>query len=321
MPGLLRIVGLGLLAALLPQMSLAQDFPNRPIKLIVPFPAGGPADTIARVVGQKMQELIGQPVIIDNRGGAGGITGVDAVAKAEPNGYTIGISSPGAIAINPSVQTNLPYNVQKDLKPISLVVKVPEILVVAPNVEAKTIAELLALSKSKSINFASTGSGSMPHLAAELFKLKSGVQAVHIPYRGAAPAVNDLLGGQVQFMFADIPVLLPHVQAGTFKALGIGSVKRSPALPDLKTMGEQGLPDVLADNWYGLIAPAATPADIIAKLNRVANESVKSKDVIDKLAAQGADAEGSTSDEMDKLIVAETKKWGDVIKQSGVKLD
>ena len=321
MPGLLRYVGLALVAALLPQASLAQDFPNRPIKLIVPFPAGGPADTIARVVGGKMQDLIGQPVVIDNRGGAGGITGVDAVAKAEPNGYTIGITSPGAIAINPSVQTNLPYNVQKDLKPISLVVKVPEILVVAPNVEAKTIAELLALSKAKSINFASTGTGSMPHLAAELFKLKSGVQTVHIPYRGAAPAVNDLLGGQVQFMFADIPVLLPHVKAGTFKALGIGSTKRSPALPDLKTMGEQGLPDVLADNWYGLIAPAATPPDIIAKLNKVANEAVKSKDVIEKLAAQGADAEGSTSDDMNKLILSETKKWGDVIRQSGVKLE
>jgi tripartite-type tricarboxylate transporter receptor subunit TctC len=321
MPGLLRYVGLALVAALLPQASLAQDYPNRPIKLIVPFPAGGPADTIARVVGGKMQDLLGHPVVIDNRGGAGGITGVDAVAKAEPNGYTIGITSPGAIAINPSAQTNLPYNVQKDLKPISLVVKVPEILVVAPNVEAKTIAELLALSKAKSINFASTGTGSMPHLAAELFKLKSGVQAVHIPYRGAAPAVNDLLGGQVQFMFADIPVLLPHVQAGTFKALGIGSTKRSPALPDLKTMGEQGLPDVLADNWYGLIAPAATPPDIIAKLNRIANEAVKSKDVIEKLAAQGADAEGSSSDDMNKLILSETKKWGDVIRQSGVKLE
>ncbi|WP_152539806.1 tripartite tricarboxylate transporter substrate binding protein [Afipia sp. P52-10] len=321
MPGLIRSVALAVAALLLPQAAQAQDYPNRPIKLIVPFPAGGPADTIARVVGGKMQDLIGQTIVIDNRGGAGGITGVDAVAKAEPNGYTIGITSPGAIAINPSVQTTLPYNVQKDIKAISLVTKVPEILVVAPNVEAKTIAELLALSKAKSINFASTGTGSMPHLAAELFKLKSGVQAVHIPYRGAAPAVNDLLGGQVQFMFADIPVLLPHVQAGTFKALGIGSAKRSPALPDLKTMGEQGLPDVLADNWYALIAPSGTPPEIVAKLNRIANEAVKSKDVIDKLALQGADAEGSTVEGINQLIVAETKKWGDVIKQSGVKLE
>ncbi|MDQ8730293.1 tripartite tricarboxylate transporter substrate binding protein [Bradyrhizobium sp. LHD-71] len=316
-----RLAWLCLAAVLLPAMGFAQDYPTRPIKLIVPFPAGGPADTIARVYAQRMQELLGQPVIIDNRGGAGGITGVDAVAKAEPNGYTIGISSPGALAINPSAQTSMPYNVQKDLAPIGLVVRVPEILVVAPNVKASTVAELLALSKAQDINFASTGAGSMPHLAAELFKLKSGVKSQHVPYRGAAPAVNDLLGSQVQWMFADIPVLLPHVKAGTFKALGIGSTKRSPALPDLKTFAEQGLPDVLADNWYGLIAPAGTPKDIIAKLNRAANEAAKSKDVIDKLAVQGVDAEGSTPEAFAKMIDDETKKWGEVIRASGVKLE
>lgn len=316
-----RFAWLGLVAVLLPTMSSAQDFPNRAIKLIVPFPAGGPADTIARIYAERMQAILGQPVIVESRSGAGGITGVDAVAKAEPNGYTIGISSPGAMAINPSVQTNMPYNVQKDLKPISLVVRVPEIMVLAPNVKASTVAELLALSKAQDINFASTGAGSMPHLAAELFKLKSGVKAQHVPYRGAAPAVNDLLGNQVQWMFADIPVLLPHVKAGTFKALGIGSTKRSGALPDLKTFAEQGLPDVLADNWYGLIAPAATPADVIAKLNRAANEAAKSKDVIEKLAVQGVDAEGSTQEEFAKMIVDETKKWGDVIRATGIKLD
>jgi tripartite-type tricarboxylate transporter receptor subunit TctC len=316
-----RLAWLALAAMLLPTPGSAQDFPNRAIKLIVPFPAGGPADTIGRIYAQRMQEILGQPVVIDNRSGAGGITGVDAVAKAEPNGYTIGISSPGALAINPSVQTNMPYNVQKDLRPISLVVRVPEILVVAPNVKASTVAELLALSKSTDINFASTGAGSMPHLAAELFKLKSGVKSQHVPYRGAAPAVNDLLGNQVQWMFADIPVLLPHVKAGTFKALGIGSTKRSPALPDLKTFVEQGLPDVLADNWYGLIAPIGTPPDVVAKLNKAANEAAKSKDVIDKLAAQGVDAEGSTGEAFGKMIQDETKKWGDVIRATGVKLE
>jgi tripartite-type tricarboxylate transporter receptor subunit TctC len=316
-----RFAWLCLLAVLLPTAVSAQDFPSRPVKLIVPFPAGGPADTIARTVGQRMSELLGQPVIVESRSGAGGITGVDAVAKAEPNGYTIGISSPGALAINPTFQTNMPYNVEKDLKPISLVVKVPEILVVASGVKAKTIPELVELSKKESINFASTGTGGMPHLAAELFKLKSGAKSLHIPYRGAAPAVNDLLGNQVQWMFADIPVLLPHVQAGTFTPLGIGSTKRSPALPDLKTMGEQGLPDVLAENWYGFIAPAGTPDAIIEKLNRVTNEAVKTKGVIEKLAAQGADAEGSTAAEFAKLIASETKKWGDVIKESGVKLE
>jgi tripartite-type tricarboxylate transporter receptor subunit TctC len=321
MQKLSRLAWLVLAAMLLPTPGSAQDFPNRAIKLIVPFPAGGPADTIGRIYAQRMQEILGQPVVIDNRSGAGGITGVDAVAKAEPNGYTIGISSPGALAINPSVQTNMPYNVQKDLRAISLVVRVPEILVVAPNVKASTVAELLALSKTTDINFASTGAGSMPHLAAELFKLKSGVKSQHVPYRGAAPAVNDLLGSQVQWMFADIPVLLPHVKAGTFKALGIGSTKRSPALPDLKTFAEQGLPDVLADNWYGLIAPIGTPPDVIAKLNKAANEAAKSKDVIEKLAVQGVDAEGSTGEVFGKMIEDETKKWGDVIRATGVKLE
>ena len=316
-----RFAWLGALAVLWSAVAAAQDFPNRSIKLIVPFPAGGPADTIARIYAESLQKQLGQPVIIDNRSGAGGITGVDAVAKADPNGYTIVLSSPGALAINPSVQTNMPYNVQKDLKAISLAVRVPEVLVVAPNVKATNVAELLALSKAQDINFASTGAGSMPHLAAELFKLKSGVKAQHVPYRGAAPAVNDLLGSQVQWMFADIPVLLPHIKAGTFKAIGLGSVKRSPALPELKTFVEQGLPDVLADNWYGFLAPAATPPDVIAKLHNAINEAAKSKEVIDKLGIQGVDAEGSSQEVFAQMIVDETKKWGDVIRATGVKLE
>jgi tripartite-type tricarboxylate transporter receptor subunit TctC len=316
-----RFAWLGALAVLWSAVAAAQDFPNRSIKLIVPFPAGGPADTIARIYAESLQKQLGQPVIIDNRSGAGGITGVDAVAKADPNGYTIVLSSPGALAINPSVQTNMPYNVQKDLKAISLAVRVPEVLVVAPNVKATNVAELLALSKAQDINFASTGAGSMPHLAAELFKLKSGVKAQHVPYRGAAPAVNDLLGSQVQWMFADIPVLLPHIKAGTFKAIGLGSVKRSPALPELKTFVEQGLPDVLADNWYGFLAPAATPPDVIAKLHKAINEAAKSKEVIDKLGIQGVDAEGSSQEVFAQMIVDETKKWGDVIRATGIKLD
>jgi len=316
-----RLAWLGLAAVLLPTVAVAQDFPTRALKLVVPFPAGGPADTIARVYAEKLHQILGQPVIVDNRSGAGGITGVDAVAKAEPNGYTIGLSSPGALAINPSVQTNMPYNVQKDLKPISLAVRVPEVLVVAPNVKATTVAELLALSKTQDLNFASTGAGSMPHLAAELFKLKSGVKAQHVPYRGAAPAVNDLLGNQVQWMFADIPVLLPHIQAGTFKAIGIGSTKRSPQLPDLKTFPEQGLPEVLADNWYGFLAPIATPPAVIEKLHKAINEAATSKEVIDKLGVQGVIAEGSTQEVFAKMIDDETKKWGDVIRATGIKLD
>ena len=316
-----RLAWLAFVAALLPTSGFAEEFPTRAIKLVVPFPAGGPSDMIARTYGKRMEEILGQSIIVENRSGAGGITGVDTVAKSEPNGYTLVISSPGALAINPSVQTTMPYNVQKDLQPISLVVRVPEILVVAPNVKATSVAELLKLSKEQDINFASTGAGSMPHLAAELFKLKSGVKSQHVPYRGAAPAVNDLLGSQVQWLFADIPVLLPHVKAGTFKAIGIGSTKRSPALPDLKTFAEQGLPDVIADNWYGILAPKGTPPEVVAKLNRAINEAAKSKNVIDTLAVQGVDAEATTPEVFGKMIVDETEKWAGVIKATGIKIN
>ncbi len=321
-----RLLALAALAVALgaPALALAEDYPVRPIKLINPFPAGGPADIIARTIGQRMQEILGQPIVVESRAGAGGVTGVDFVAKSQPDGYTIGISSPGALAINPSFQTNMPYNVQKDLAPISLVVKVPEILVVGSAVPAKTLSDFIAWAKQKNgqgVNFGSTGPGGMPHLAAELLMLKAGFKATHLPYKGAAPAVNDLLGNQFQFMFADIPILMPQVKAGNFTALAIGSTKRSPALPDLKTTVEQGFPDVLADNWYGFIAPAATPPAILEKLNKATNEALKDKGVIDKLALQGANVEGSTPEQLAALIASETKRWGDVIKQANLKLE
>lgn len=321
-----RLLALAVMTAavIAPALARADDYPARPIKLINPFPAGGPADIIARTIGQRMQEILGQPIVVESRAGAGGVTGVDFVAKSQPDGYTIGISSPGALAINPSFQSNMPYNVQKDLAPISLVVRVPEILVVGSAVPAKTLPDFIAYAKQKDgqgVNFGSTGPGGMPHLAAELLMLKAGFKATHLPYKGAAPAVNDLLGNQFQFMFADIPILMPQVKAGNFTALAIGSNKRSPALPDLKTTVEQGFPDVLADNWYGFIAPAATPPAILAKLTKATNEALKDKGVIDKLALQGANVEGSTPEELAALIASETKRWGDVIKQANLKLE
>ncbi len=248
----------------------AQEFPTKPIKLIVPFPPGGPNDIIARVVGAKMTELLGQPVVIDNRGGAGGVLGTDAVAKAEPDGYTIAITSAGALAISKSLQEKLPYDTLKDLKPVTLVAKVPELLVVANNVPAKTMPELLALAKAKpgQLNFASTGPGSMPHLAGELFKTSAGIDIVHVPYKGAAPAVNDIVGEQVQMVFLDIPVLLPQVQAGKVRPIAIGSRERVPSLPNVPTTAEVGLPQIEAENWYGMVAPAATPPAVIAKLHQ-----------------------------------------------------
>lgn len=309
-------------ATLWTSVVFAQDYPTRPIKMIVPFPAGGPADIFARAISQRMQELLGQPVILDNRSGVGGVTGIDAVAKADPDGYTIGIGSAGPLAISSGLLKTVPYDATKDLSPIILVVRVPEIAVVASNVPAKNSAELVALAKASpgKINFASTGTGGTTHLAAELYKIKAGIDIVHIPYRGAAPAVTDLLGNQVQMMFADIPVLLPHVKAGVLKPIGMASKTRAPALPDLPTFEEQGIKGVEADNWYGLVAPLKTPPAIIAKLNKAVNDALASADVKDKLTPQGAIVAGGSPEDFGKHLVSEKAKWADVIKAAGVEL-
>jgi tripartite-type tricarboxylate transporter receptor subunit TctC len=214
----------GLWLLLLPTLAAAQDFPTKPIKLIVPFPAGGPNDIIARVVGQRMSEITKQPIIIDNRGGQGGVLGTDAVAKAAPDGYTIGIVSASSLVINPTME-RVPYNVGTDFAPITLVTTVPEMLVVASNVPAKNMSELVALAKAQpgKLNFASAGVGGLPHLAGELLKLTANIDIVHIPYRGAAPAINDLLGQQVQMAFLDLPVILPHIKAGSLRPIALGA--------------------------------------------------------------------------------------------------
>ncbi|MBK5957262.1 LacI family transcriptional regulator [Rhodoplanes elegans] len=313
------VLGLALLLA--PTLAVAQEFPSRPIKLIVPFPAGGPNDIIARTVGQRMQELLGQPVLIDNRGGAGGVLGTDAVAKAEPDGYTIGVTSAGALAISASLQEKIPYDPLKDLKAITLVAKVPEILAVAPDVKASNVAELVALAKAKpgSISFASSGPGSMPHLAGELFKITAGVDIVHIPYRGAAPAVTDILASQVHMVFLDVPVLLPHIRAGKLKAVAIGSPMRATSLPDVPTTAEAGFPQIEAENWYGMVAPAATPPAVVAKLHKAAVEAMQSPEVKEKLAAQGAVLVGDTPEAFAAYIASEIEKWRKVVVAAGVK--
>lgn len=308
-------------AMLLPGAVAAQTYPSRPIKLVVPFPPGGPNDIIARVVAQRMSELLGQTVVIDNRGGAGGVVGTEAIAKAAPDGYTIGIASAGAIAISASLVERVPYDSTKDLTAITLVASVPELLVVPAGLNVNSFAELVAMINAKpgQMNFASTGPGSMPHLAGELLKINGKLNIVHVPYRGAAPAVNDLLGGQVQMMFADIPVLLPHVQAGKLKALAIASKARSPSLPDVKTLGELGLANVDAENWYGMVGPAKMPADIVAKLNAVTVEALKSPDVIQKLSPQGANLVGNKPEEFATFIKSEIAKWAKVVEASGAK--
>ncbi len=304
-----------------PALAAAQDFPNKPIRLIVPFPAGGPNDIIARVVGQRMSELTKQPVLIDNRGGQAGVLGTDAVAKANPDGYTIGIVSASALVISPTME-RVPYDVGRDFAPVTLAVTVPEMLVVASNFPANNMAELVALAKAQpgKFNFASAGVGGLPHLAGELLKLTAKIDIVHVPYRGAAPAINDLLGQQVQMAFLDLPVLLPHIKAGTLRPIALGAPRRAPTAPDVPTTAEVGMPDILIENWYGMIAPAKTPDNIIAALNRIANEAMADPSVKEKLADQGLTVAGDTPEHFRGYIEAETRKWAKVIKDSGVEM-
>jgi tripartite-type tricarboxylate transporter receptor subunit TctC len=309
----------GLSLLLLPAVAAAQDFPTKPIKLIVPFPAGGPNDIIARVVGQRMSELIKQPVLIDNRGGQGGVLGTDAVAKAQPDGYTIGIVSASSLVINPSME-KVGYDVARDFAPITLVVTVPEMLVVASNVPAKNMAELVALAKAEpgKLNFASAGLGGLPHLAGELFKLTADIDIVHVPYRGAAPAINDLLGQQVQMTFLDLPVILPHIKAGSLRPIALGARERAPTAPNVPTTAEVGMPDLLIENWYGMIAPGSTPPAIIAALNRIATTAMADPTVKEKLTAQGLTLAGDTPEHFREFIGSEAAKWAKVIKDAGL---
>ncbi|MGD0848476.1 Bug family tripartite tricarboxylate transporter substrate binding protein [Bradyrhizobium sp.] len=318
----MRILGAlatGLSLLLLPASALAQNFPDHPVRLIVPFPAGGPNDIIARVIGQRMAELLKQPVLIDNRGGQGGVLGTDAVAKAKPDGYTIAISSAGALAISPSME-KVAYDPLKDLQAITLVATIPEMLVVATNVPASNMNELVALAKAQpgKLNFASSGPGSLPHLAGELLKLTAKIDIVHVPYRGAAPAVNDMLGQQVQMVFLDLPIILPQIEAGRLKPIAIGSAERAPTAMAVPTTAEAGMPDLKIENWYGMVAPAGTPAAIVAILNKTAVEAMRDPQVKEKLASQGATLVGDTPEHFHDFIGSEIEKWAGVIKDAGL---
>jgi tripartite-type tricarboxylate transporter receptor subunit TctC len=311
------LTGLSVLLPAVPVM--AEDFPVRPIRLIVPFPAGGPSDIIARVIGQRMSEIAKQPVLIDNRGGQGGVLGTDVLAKAKPDGYTISISSAGALAISPTME-KIAYDPLKDLQTVTLVAKVPEMLVVANDVPAKNMAELIALAKAQpgKLNFASSGPGSLPHLAGELLKLTAKIDIVHVPYRGAAPAVNDLLGQQVQMVFLDLPILLPQIRSGGLRAIALGAPQRAPTAMDVPTTTEVGMADVQAENCYGLVVPAGTPAPIVAKLNEIAAEAMRDPAVKEKLATQGAELIGDSPEHFHAFLESEIARWAKVIKDAGV---
>ena len=291
------------------------------MRLVVPFPAGGPTDLIARVVANAMAEAIGQNVIIDNRGGAGGVTGTDAVAKSAPDGHMLALTSAGALAIAPALQ-RMPYRPLVDLKPVTLVARVPELLIIPASVPAKDLAEFIALGKAQpgKLNFASTGPGSMSHLAAELFRAAAGLDMVHVPYSGAAPAINDLLPARTQMMFSDMQIPLPHVRAGLLRALGVGSAARIAQIPDVPTLAEQGLKDFEAENWYGIVAPAATPAPVIAKIHAAVTGAMATPEVRKALSGAGAVLIGSSPEEFAAYIERETAKWAEVARASGAKL-
>jgi tripartite-type tricarboxylate transporter receptor subunit TctC len=309
----------GLSLLLSPALASAQGFPDRPIRLIVPFPAGGPNDIIARVVGQRMSELAGQPVVIENRGGQGGVLGTDAVAKSKPDGYTIALTSAGALAISPSME-KVAYDTLRDFQPITLVATVPEMLVVATNVPAKDMSELVALAKAQpgKLNFASTGPGGLPHLAGELLKLTAKIDIVHVPYRGAAPAVTDLLGQQVQMVFLDLPIILPQIRTGALRPIAVGSAERAPTAMEVPTTTEAGMPNLRIENWYGMVAPAGTPPAVVTALNRITTEAMRDPAVKEKLASQGTKLVGDTPEHFRDFIAAEIVRWAKVIKDAGV---
>jgi tripartite-type tricarboxylate transporter receptor subunit TctC len=315
-------VVLAALAWLVAAPARAQDFPSRVIRVVVAFPAGGPTDFVARLIADKLKGLLGQNVIIENKPGANGAIGADYVAKGEPDGHLVFLTTVGAVAI--TLHLSKPnYDTLRDFAPVTLVVRNTTILVVKPEMPVNSAKELAALAKDKpgAIPFASTGSGSMPHLALELYQSAAGVKFLHVPYRGAAPALTDLFGGQVQALFADTPVLLPHIHGGKLKPIGAASGSRNPLLPDVATFAEQGFADTTADNWYGLLAPARTPPAVVAKLHDAVVAALDAPDVRDKLVQSGAIPAPTTSAEFGQILRDELARWGRVVREKNIKED
>ncbi len=303
--------------------AFAQAYPARPIKLIVPFPAGGGTDIIAREVANKVATQQGWTLVVDNKPGSGGNLGVDAAAKAAPDGYTIVLGQTSNLAINPTLYAKLPYNPQKDLAPVGLVASSPLVLVVATDSPYKTLADVIAAGKAKpeSINYASSGSGTVAHLAVEQFQKIAGVKFTHVPYKGAAQGVTDLIGGQIQLYMSSIPTLIGHIRNGKMRAIAVTSDKRVHDLPQVPTIAESGYKGFEAVTWFGVAGPAAMPKDAVAKLNVAFNKALQDAEVKKKLEGQGADVLGGTPEQFGKLISEDIARWGKVVKDSGAKVD
>jgi tripartite-type tricarboxylate transporter receptor subunit TctC len=300
--------------------AFAQTYPSKPIKLIVTYPPGGGADLMARLVSPKMAEALGQPVVVENKAGAGGQIGAAEVARANPDGYTILLDAANH-AVNPSLYAALPYDPAKAFQPISLLVRFPNVLVVNPQFAAKDVKELIAMAKAKpgSVAFASSGSGSAQHLAGELFRQRAGVDMTHIPYKGGGPALNDVIGGQVPIFFGNMASSLPHVKAGKLRALAITGSKRSDALPDVPTMVEAGLPDYEVYEWNAIFAPAGTPAPIVAKLAEAIAKALHAPDVRERVASLGGEIAALSPHDTTRFVSEQTEIWGKVIRTARIK--
>ncbi len=319
-----RLLITSALAAAAPLGAWAQvaNYPDKPIRFIVPYPPGGGTDVIARIVQQRFQVALGQTIVIENKGGAGGSVGTEVAAKAAPDGYTV-LFTLSSHTINPAIFPKLPFDTARDFEPIGTVASLPQILVAHPQFAANTVAELTALAKAKpgTVSFASVGNGSPGHLAGELQALRTGVPLTHIPYRGGGPAVTDVMGGQVPTLWVSIPAAAQFVKLGKLKALAVSTVKRSAAFPTVPTMQEAGVADFEVDSWYAMFVPAKAPRAVIERLNKALNEVVMDADIRDKLLAQGAEGVGGSPEALGQVVAAELPKWAKLAKDANIKAD
>jgi tripartite-type tricarboxylate transporter receptor subunit TctC len=303
--------------------AVAQGYPVKPVRMVVPFPAGGATDIVGRIVAQKLTEAWGHQVIVDNRGGAGGTIGSDVVAKSAPDGYTIVVATSSTHAIAPSLYSKLGYDPVRDFAPVTLLANATILLAVHPSVPARNVRELIALAKRQpnALSFASSGNGGISHLVGEQFKSLGGIQMLHIPYKGDTPALTDLVSGQVSLMFGTAVSFLPYVKSGRLNALAVTNPKRSPIVPDIPTVAESGLPGFEALQWFGILAPAGTPKEIVARLNGEIVKILRLPEVRERMSSLGAEIVGSTPEQFASFLKADTAKWAKIVKESGAKID
>lgn len=304
-------------------VAFAQSYPTRPIRILVPGPAGGTTDILARLVGQRLTESLGQSVVVDNRPGASGFIAAETAARATPDGYTLLMAYAGLLAINPSLYKKLPYDPQKDFAPISVVASVTNMLVVQPQSQARNVRELINSAKQRpgKLNFGSAGVGTSTHLCGELFKSMAGIDVVHVPYKGQALALTALMGGQLDFIFIGMPSVLPQVRAGRLRALAVSSAQRSPAAPDVPTVAESGVPGFDATTWFGVLAPQRTPKPVVNRLYGEVAAMLRQQAIKQSLISQGADPVGNSPDQFSAFIGQEIKKWADVVARAGAKAE